>query len=227
MTIAIVIPAYNEAKSIATVLKSIPTTVYSFPVFTVVVDDGSRDATAELAQMNGAHVLTHIINRGQGAALKTGIDYSIKQGADIVVTFDADGQHKAEEIEAIVKPLVDENVQVVLGSRFLNRKPQNIPSVRYAILKAGVLFTCFLSKIKVTDTHNGFRAFTAAALNKFTLIEDKMEHASEILDQISSLKMAYKEVPVTISYSNYSLQKGQKSSDALKIAFKVLLHKLK
>jgi glycosyltransferase involved in cell wall biosynthesis len=173
----------------------------------------------------GAIVLEHLINRGQGAALKTGITYALRQGAEAVVTFDADGQHDPNEIAALLEPLEKNEVDIVLGSRFI-KSGSNVPPLRRMALKAGILFTRVMSRINVTDTHNGFRAMNRVAAEKIKIVQDRMAHASEILDEIVYHKLRYKEVPVTITYSYYSKEKGQKTSALFKIAFKILAHKL-
>lgn len=227
MRLAIVIAAYNEGKSIGKVVSGIPKSFEGIKaVDCIVVDDGSKDKTAQAAKEVGAIVVCHPINRGQGAALKTGFDYALSEDYDIVVTFDADGQHKGEEIAHIIAPVIKKEVDAVLGSRFLEKKAIRMPKSREAILKMGVLFTRLLSNIKVTDTHNGFRAFSKEALQKIEMKQDRMEHASEILDQLAKHKLSYKEVPVTIEYNDYAKVKGQRNSNAIKIAVKMLLYKL-
>lgn len=227
VNIAVVIAALNEENSIANVVRAIPREcLRGNPVTVVVVDDGSSDRTARVAQKEDAIVLRHLINRGQGAALKTGFDYATQNGFDVIVSFDADGQHKATEIERLVQTLIEKDLDVVLGSRFLSQKAVNMPVSRKLVLKAGVLFTHLLSRIKVTDTHNGFRAFRAGAFQKLKLVQDRMEHASEIIDQISKHRLRYQEVPVTIEYNDYSKVKGQRNSNAVRIALVMILHKL-
>ncbi|MBU6389615.1 glycosyltransferase family 2 protein [Patescibacteria group bacterium] len=227
MKLAIVIAAYNEENSIHSTLSSLPKKLDGINcIVPIVVDDGSTDRTGELAEEAGAQVLTHLINRGQGAALKTGFDYAVKYGYDLVVTFDADGQHQSEDIPALIRPIVDGKVEVTLGSRFKGKKAINMSYSRKIVLLIGVIFTRLISRISVTDTHNGLRAFSRKALQTIELMQDKMEHASEILDQISRHKLSFMEVPVTIKYSDYSLQKGQRSSQALKIALTILFYKM-
>lgn len=220
--IFVVIPAYNEAQKIADVVLSVKEIIPNV----IVVDDASGDQTAETAEKAGADVLDHMINRGQGAALKTGIDYAVIRGADIIVTFDADGQHKAEEIMRLVEPVAKGEVDVVLGSRFLSNLPQNMPFTRSLILKGGIMFTRFFSRINITDTHNGFRALSRNAAQTIRIRQDRMAHASEILDEIAYHKLKFCEVPVTISYSKYSLRKGQSSLNSIKIVFKFMLGKI-
>ncbi len=220
--IFVVIPAYNETAKIAEVVMSVKEIITNI----IVVDDASEDQTAEIAERAGADVLEHLINRGQGAALKTGIDYAVKCGADIIVTFDADGQHKAEEMMRLVDPVAKGEVDAVLGSRFLGNLPQNMPMTRRLILKGGIMFTRFFSRINITDTHNGFRALSKHAAQTIRIRQDRMAHASEILDEIAYHKLKFCEVPVTISYSKYSLQKGQSSLNSIKIVFKFILGKI-
>jgi glycosyltransferase involved in cell wall biosynthesis len=207
-----VIPAFNEASSVGNVVQQ----VRQLYPRVVVVDDGSTDETASEALRAGATVLVHIINRGQGAALKTGIDYALLSGADAIVTFDSDGQHRVEDVEALLKPVLSGESDVALGSRFLKGDAE-IPFARRLTLKLGVLFTRVISGIKVTDTHNGFRVLSRRAAEQIRIRQDRMAHASEILDEIARLKLRYVEVPTLILYTEYSMKKGQKSSAALTI----------
>ena len=218
----IVIAAYNEEESIANVIKSLKKEGYHN---IVVVDDGSKDKTYEICKKENAIALQHSINRGQGAALKTGIDYSLQNGAEIIVTFDADGQHRADEIKRLTAPIEKGEVDVALGSRFLDNKTR-VPFFKKLTLKAGIVFTRIFSGIKLTDTHNGFRAFSRKAAEKIQITQDRMEHASEIIDEIARKHIKFREVPVTIVYSEYSMAKGQSIFNSLKIASKFLLHKL-
>ncbi len=218
----IVIAAYNEGKSIANVIKSLKKEGYSN---IVVVDDGSKDNTYEVCKKENVIALQHSINRGQGAALKTGIDYALQNGAEIIVTFDADGQHRADEIKRLTAPIEKGEAEVTLGSRFLDKKTQ-VPFFKKLTLKAGIIFTRIFSGIKLTDTHNGFRAFSRKAAEKIQITQDRMEHASEIIDEIARKHIKFREVPVTIVYSEYSMAKGQSIFNSLKIASKFLLHKL-
>ena len=160
-TVFFVIPAYNEAGCVGEVIQRVRS---RYPRV-VVVDDGSGDNTGAVAATAGAVVLRHLINRGQGAALKTGIDYALLRGADIIVTFDSDGQHRLEDVEALVEPVRNGLCDVALGSRFLDSQTQ-VPFMRRLTLKMGVWFTRLVSRIKVTDTHNGLRAFSRKAEEK-------------------------------------------------------------
>lgn len=219
----IVIPAYNEARLIGTVIKNLKTEEYNN---ILVVNDGSNDNTEEIAKEAGAEVLNHIVNRGQGAALRTGIEYLRETiDPDIIVTFDADGQHKASEIKKLIEPILKNQADIALGSRFLTKK-SNIPLFRKIILKFGVVFTRIVSNINVTDAHNGFRALSRKAAHSIQITQRSMEHASEIIDEIKKKKLIFKEVPVEIIYNDYSRTKGQKNSNFIKIGIKVILKKL-
>ena len=218
--IFIVVPAYNEATSI----KKVTDQLFEHYSNIVVIDDGSTDSTSELLEDSNVYHLRHMVNRGQGAAIQTGIEFALQVGADIIVTFDADGQHDVEDIHAIVEPILTGDCDLTLGSRFLGRT-YNIPRSRKLILKAGILFTRVVSGIRVTDVHNGLRAFSRQSAKSLFISMDRMGHASEILDQIKKKGLKYREVPVTIHYSPYSLGKGQSSWNALKIALQFLIEK--
>jgi glycosyltransferase involved in cell wall biosynthesis len=208
-----VIPAYNEQGRIAACVRD----AAMFCEAVVVVDDCSRDNCGSEAGKAGAYVLRHVINRGQGAALQTGTDFAVdKLDADIVVHFDADGQMMAEEIPKMIEPIVRGGADIVLGSRFLGSKA-NIPFTRWVVLKLGLLFTMVISGIRVTDTHNGFRALSRKAATSIRITLDRMAHASEILDLIKTRGLRHVERPVTIRYSEETLAKGQSSLGAFRI----------
>ncbi len=189
----------------------------------VVVDDGSLDATSDAARQAGAMVLRHIINRGQGAALETGKIFALKNlDAEIIVHFDADGQMEGQEIPTLLEPIIMGRADVVLGSRFLGKEAINMPWFRRLMLKVGTLFTMFFSGIRVTDSHNGFRALSRKAAQEIEITLDRMAHASEILDLIVAKRLRYVEVPVTIRYSITSLAKGQTTLKAMLSVFDML-----
>jgi glycosyltransferase involved in cell wall biosynthesis len=215
----IVIAAYNEGERLGETLRKLRQHYANV----VVVDDGSRDDTGEVALgLPGVWVLRHIINCGQGAALQTGIDFALAQGAEYLVTFDADGQHSAEDIERLLAPVRSGAFDVALGSRFLG-ETVGMPRTRWLVLKLGVLFTRVFSRIRVTDTHNGLRALSRRAAGQIRITQNRMAHASEILDQIRQRGLRFTEVPVTIHYSSATMAKGQSSWNALKIVGQLLL----
>ncbi len=217
----IVVPAYNEASVVHDVVRDLRSEYGNV----VVVDDGSRDATAAEARRGGATVLRHLVNRGQGAALQTGIDYSVQQGAGIVVTFDADGQHRVEDVDRLIEALEKTGADIAVGSRFLDQR-SNVPALRRATLRTAALFMRITAGMALTDAHNGLRAFRRSAAEKIHLTIDGMAHASEIVDQMVRLRLRVTEVPVVIHYSEYSLRKGQSSLAAFRIAFDYLMKRI-
>jgi len=204
--IFVLVAAYNEALRLGETLRSL-TEGQPYPV--VVVDDGSTDSTPTIASgFERVVVLQHARNLGQGAALQTGIDYVLNQGAQLVVTFDADGQHSPADIAMLIEPILKEQADIVLGSRFLVRNPQ-IPLGRWLLLKCGIAFTRFTLGLRITDTHNGLRALSRTAASRIRITQRRMAHASEILHQVRRLKLRYVEVPVSVQYSVETLKKGQ------------------
>lgn len=215
-----VVPAYNEGARLGATLRELLTAVANV----VVVDDGSADDTATIAEQYPVWVLRHVVNRGQGAALKTGIDFALHKGADLIVTFDSDGQHDPNDLAAIIAPVDRGDADIALGSRFLiGAQAIGIPLTRWVILKLGILFTRIVSRVAVTDTHNGFRCLSRRAAETIRITQDRMAHASEILDEIHRHGLRYQEVPVTIRYSAATLEKGQSSMNAVRIAWQFLV----
>ena len=219
--IFVVIAAYNEAGAIREVVDGLKAKYSNV----VVVDDGSTDKTAAALAGSGVFLLRHMVNRGQGAALQTGIQFAVRQGAEVVVTFDADGQHDAEDIPALVAPVLSGDCDVALGSRFLLAGAE-VPLIRRLVLKSGVLFTRIVSRVRISDTHNGFRAFSRRAASELRIALDRMAHASEIIDQIRENRWRYREVPVRIHYTEYAMNKGQSSWNAFRIASQFLFRKI-
>jgi len=219
--IFIIIPAYNEESSIGKVVND----VAKHATKVIVVDDGSTDQTADNVKNRKAVVIKHMCNLGQGAALQTGFDYAKYKNADVAVTFDADGQQNPADIPKLIKKLNEMNADVVLGSRFLGNT-KNIPFTKYITLKIGILFTNILSNLNLTDTHNGFRVFTKAAIVKIEIKHNRMAHASEIIEEIRKNKLKYIEAPVNINYNKYSMQKGQSISNSINILIDLLFNKL-
>jgi glycosyltransferase involved in cell wall biosynthesis len=217
----VVIAAYNEAEMIGRVVTDVRRAGYRV----IVVDDGSKDATARTAGAAGGTVIQHPFNLGQGAALQSGIDLALANGAEVIVTFDADGQHGTADIARLVAALAEENADFVLGSRFLEAS-SNIPPQRRLLLKAATLFTRVTTGLRLTDSHNGLRAMTRRGAGAIRLRQNRMAHASELLAQIGASGLHYVERPVTIHYSAYSIAKGQKTSDSVVILLDLFAHAL-
>lgn len=208
----VVIAAFNEGKVIRDVVAEVARE--GWPV--VVVDDGSRDDTAAAAKMPGAVVVRHRVNLGQGAALQTGIDYALRRGARAIVTFDADGQHRWEDIPVLVAALDD--ADIALGSRFLGGV-EGASQRRVALLRTATAVSNSLSGMKLTDAHCGLRAFRASAAPALRITQDRMAHASELLRKIKTSGLSVVEVPVTVRYTEHSMSKGQSGIQAVRILF--------
>lgn len=182
------------------------------------MDDGSRVPVSREIGDAGVYVLRHCVNLGQGAALQTGIDFALRHGAQFIVTFDSDGQHVAAEIESLLEPLRAGRAAVALGSRFAaGGRAVNITRTRERTLKIATLLSRYTTGLHLTDTHNGFRALTREAATQLRITQNRMAHASQILDEIAHHGISYVEVPVTIHYTEYSVQKGQRLSNAFNI----------
>jgi len=223
MNVFIIIAAYNEGEKIRQTIKPLLLKKYNV----VIVDDGSTDDTFENIKDLDLFYLKHEINLGQGAALQTGMKFALEEGADILVHFDADGQHKSKEIDKIIQPIIEKKVDVTLGSRFLRIEDINmIPRERRILLKVAVLVNKVFSGIKLSDAHNGFRAFSRNAALKINLVENRMAHATEILKKIKNLKLTYCEIPTNISYTDYSSAKGQSSWNSINILFQLIINSI-
>jgi glycosyltransferase involved in cell wall biosynthesis len=217
----VVVAAYNEGPAVGEVVMGLKE--HDFKV--VVVDDGSTDDTSAAARDAGAVVVQHPINLGQGAALQTGIDFALRRGAQFIVTFDADGQHRALDVPVLISALVDTGADIACGSRFLGRA-ENLSRTRRIMLELATVFTYLTTGLQMTDAHNGLRAMTRHCAMRIRLRQNRMAHASEIINEIARLKLRFIEVPVTICYSTYSLQKGQKLSNSINIVLDLIMRKL-
>ncbi len=216
--IIVVTPAYNEEKTIVEVINKVKPLVDEI----VIVDDGSSDQTVQLAEQQGVTVLRHLINRGQGAALQTGNQYALKNNADIIVHFDADGQFLAEEIKDIVQPLEQGEAEVVFGSRFLEKKSEIPWFKEKIILPIGRIVNKFFVGKSLTDSQNGFRALSRKAAEKIKIENNEMAHNTEIQAKVFKNKLKVKEVPVTIIFNDF----GQRFGGGIKIIKDLFLAKL-
>ena len=218
---AIIIPVHNEAP----VIESVVSSVLEYYKYVVCVNDGSVDNSAAEIMKTSAYLVDHPINMGQGAALQTGIEFARQLPVDYFVMFDADGQHRIGDAQKMVKELKRGDWDIILGSRFLG-SAEGIKKSKEYILKLAVKFSNFTSGVRLTDTHNGLRAFNRHVAETIKITMPDMSHASEILEIISSQKYRYKEIPVTIDYSEYSMAKGQSVINAVNIVFDMLLRKV-
>lgn len=223
-----VIPAYNESDHALQVIQKVLDAWYGV----VFVDDGSSNnlypkVCTQFATQKCV-AIKHIMNVGQGWSLQTGFDYILQNPhkVEYIVTFDSDGQHQLDDIHTFQEAFKhNKNVDIVLGSRFMG-KAINIPKMKIVTLKIGIIVTRLFNGLKLTDTHNGYRMVTIQALPKLHITMPWFEHASEIIDLIKTQKLRYKEVPITVIYSDYSMAKGQKISNAFKIVKEIIYNKI-
>jgi polyprenyl-phospho-N-acetylgalactosaminyl synthase len=217
----IVIPAYNEEGRIGAVLDQL---LHHWPNI-VVVDDASTEGTVRAVLARPVWLLRHVVNLGQGAALQTGISFALRREAQYIITFDADGQHSPDDLAALLGPLAAGRADFTLGSRFLGGA-EGMPASRRLLLRLAVLFTRIVSEVRLTDVHNGLRAMTRHGAIRLVITMNRMEHASQIVDQIHASGLPYVEVPVVVRYTRETLAKGQQSSAALKMAATLIVEKI-
>jgi len=193
----VVIPAYNEADTIGDVLESLPGTVHDHVVRAVVVSDGSADSTVAAARGHDAIVVDHPLNQGQGGALKTGFEIARRHGAEVVVTMDADGQHPADQLSEIVGPVVRDEADYVLGSRYRGTDQSDNSLARRGGIRTFTWLINRLAKTDITDCTNGFRAIRGSRLPELTLTEERFS-APELIIESRKNGLRIQEVPVTI-----------------------------
>jgi len=199
LKITIGLPAYNEEKNIASVITKLKKITDSI----IVCDDGSSDMTSEISKNLGAVVISHKKNMGYGAALRTIFQKSVELDSDILVTFDADGQHRVEDINKILQPLENNEADVVIGSRFLDNESK-IPNYRKIGIKVITKVTNASLKKKLTDSQSGFRAYNKQALTQISPSEMGMGISTEILIKASSKGLRIAEIPITVLYHDDS-----------------------
>jgi glycosyltransferase involved in cell wall biosynthesis len=204
----IVIPAYNEATVIQDVIREIQKEGYEN---IIVVDDGSQDQTFQKAQeIPGIHVFRHKINRGKGAATKTGIEAAKLLGAEIIVTLDGDGQHDPQDIQKLIQPILEKECEVVLGTRLIN--PQGMPWYKRIHNRIANVLVWYLFGLWVTDSQSGFRAYSRHASEVINTRYDRYEYDSEVIREIYIYKLKFQEVPVKVRYTEYSMSKLEKQN---------------
>ncbi|ABR54397.1 glycosyl transferase family 2 [Methanococcus vannielii SB] len=222
----IVIPAYNEEKMIKNTIQNLKSKGYWN---IIVVDDGSQDKTSEFAISENVIVCRHIINRGLGGALKTGLNCALKYNPRVIVTFDADGQHAPEDILKVSKPILSGNFDVVIGSRLIDENElKNMPLIK-KVGNFGLNFITFLMGGKmVTDSQGGMRAFSfkAAEIVSRQIKSNRYEISSEFIVLFSRNKLKFKEVPIKTIYTEYSMARGTNVITGFKILFKLIIQKL-
>ena len=196
LKITIGIPAYNEEKNIASIITKLKKITDSI----IVCDDGSSDMTSDISKNLGAIVITHKKNMGYGVAINSIFQKAKELNVDLLVTFDADGQHRVEDIEKVVEPIKNNTADLVIGSRFLDKK-SNVPNYRKIGIKVITKITNVSIKKKLTDSQSGFRAYNKQVLSQISPSDIGMGISTEILIKSSSKGLRIMEVPVTILYS--------------------------
>lgn len=215
----VVVPLYCEASVIGDVVAGLRE---SFD-HVVCVDDGSTDDSAAVARAAGAVVVRHAVNLGQGAALQTGLAYALRDPRTrSVVTFDADGQHRVVDAAAMVTRLHHEDLDVVFGSRFLDRRTE-LDRLRRLVLRAAVVYTNRTTGLRLTDAHNGLRVLSRLGAQTLRIRHNRMAHASEIVHQVGHSDLRWAEHPVHVLYTDYSRSKGQSLLNSINILVETVL----
>jgi UDP-N-acetylglucosamine---dolichyl-phosphate N-acetylglucosaminyltransferase len=222
--IFIVIPAYNEESVIQEVIAGIKNEGYDN---IIIVDDGSKDNTFQKIKeiqkkIQGVVTLRHKINRGKGAATKTGIEAAKLMGADIIATMDGDDQHDPRDISKLIEPIIAKTSDVVLGNRLKN--PQGMPYRRRFQNSIANLMTWYIFGLWVSDSQSGFRAYSRKAAEAIKTRYDKYEYESEVIREIHLKRLKYSEVPIAVRYTKYSINKshGQNLWNGIKTLQKML-----
>lgn len=226
MKALILIPAFNESQTIGSVINQLPKKLKGINrIDHLVVDDGSSDQTYVVAKRARAQVLKHAINRGAGAATRTGLQFARENNYDIVVSFDADGQHNPKDIEKLITPILKKRADLVIGSRLKNS--HNMPRDRFLLNWAANIMTLLLYGVFSTDSQSGLRAFSKKSISSIEISSNRMEYSSEILLEAKKNSLKVLEVPVDALYTPYSKAKGQKNSNALPVALRIMAKFLK
>ena len=212
----IIVPAFNEAQVIGDVVADLRSAF----AHVVVVDDGSRDATAEVALRAGAHVVCHPVNLGQGAAIQTGVEYARRQpGAELFATFDADGQHRVKDVLAMLERSSRGDADLIIGTRFTGPTIVRTPPLKRFILRTAALLSPSSRRLGLTDAHNGLRVFNRRVADHLDLTMSGMSHAGEFIKLADENHWRVTEQPVEILYTEYSLSKGQPLLNGVNIVF--------
>lgn len=215
----VVVPASNEARVIGSVVSAIREAGFSH---VLVVDDGSGDRTGERAAAAGAVVVTHRLNRGKGAATKTGIDAAVRLGAEVIVTMDGDGQHDAADIAPLVAGVVEGTYDLTLGTR--RWQTGSMPRYKIWHNKVANVTTWLLFRLRVTDSQSGFRAYSRRFVEAMHVQADFYDFESEVLGEIHRLGLRYQEVPIEVRYTDYSMSKPHRQglANGLKTVYKMV-----
>lgn len=218
----VIIPVYNEEQKVGLVVEQVKRRFSNV----VCVNDGSKDDSAKVIVQSGAVLLNHVVNLGAGAATQTGIDYALlNKNTKYFVTVDADGQHEIDDSQKMLEHLKKHNLDIVFGSRFLG-EVQNISAIKRKFLKLAAMFSKKTSGVYLTDPHIGIRVFNRKFAENLKMTMPDFAHASELVERVADGNYKYAEVPVTVTYSDYSKKKGQSMLNAINITFDLVLDKI-
>jgi glycosyltransferase involved in cell wall biosynthesis len=225
--IAIIVPAYNEGTVIGGVLDKLLTDLKSSGldnISVIVVNDGSKDNTAdEVNKRSEVILVSHILNSGAGAAIRTGLSYARDKHFYYAVTMDADGQHDSADLVRVLSQLLKNRTDIIIGSRLINA--EDMPWYRVMLNKGGGLFTFLLFGIYIKDSQSGLRGFNQRALEKITFHSNNYTYNSELMWRIKQNKLTVEEIPIKVIYSDYSLSKGQTNWEAIHIVRQLLKYR--
>lgn len=226
MDVLVIVPAFNEQRSLGKVIDDLKKSGFKN---ILVVNDGSGDKTGEIAQKKKVKVATHVMNRGLGAAISTGLAFARETKPDVVVTFDADDQHKASDIKYLLAPIISNKADVVIGSR-LKSNLKKFPRRRLIPIIISNYATFLLYGVKSTDSTSGLRAFNKKAYENIRLQSERMEFSNEFFKEFGRNKLRHTEVPITPIYTEYSMigsKQGNELTSSLKLGFKLMIDLLK
>lgn len=224
----IIIPSYNEGKVIHGVLQNIISETKANKIYKidiVLVNDGSSDDTENLVQNLPVSVVSHLVNMGSGAATRTGLEYAKRNNYDFAVSIDADGQHSPKDLMNVIKKLVDDDYDLVIGSRLLNTK--GMPAHRILGNKLLNIVTRILFGVAVTDSQSGLKAFSRKSIEQIEIRSNGFEFCSEIVWRAKQNNLKITEIPIEAIYTDYSLQKGQNNINALRIIKNLVRQKMR
>jgi glycosyltransferase involved in cell wall biosynthesis len=220
--VCVIVPCYNEEQVVKKVLQDIKAHFKEV----ICVDDGSSDNSGNEIIKSGATLIEHPINLGAGAAIQTGIDYALQDpDVKLFITIDADGQHNIKDAVAMVEYLQRHNLDIVFGSRFIGNV-ESIHPIKKMFLKIAALFSTTTTGVKLTDPHIGLRVFNRKFAENLKLSLPDFTHASEVIHRIKEGDYKYDEVPVTVTYSDYSKAKGQPMINAINITVDLLINRI-
>jgi GT2 family glycosyltransferase len=220
-TVCVVIPAYNEAESVRSVVDSLPASIHGYAVEALVVSDGSTDGTVREVAATTATAVEHPLNQGQGGALKTGFELARKRGASVVVTMDADGQHPIEQLDALVAPVSTGEADYVVGSRYAGVDESDNGVARRAGIRVFTNVINVITKSNITDCTNGFRAIRGSKLDELTLTEERFS-APELIIEARKNGLRVREIPIAVTAREAGETKKPKLGYAFGLARTIL-----